>query len=345
MRSKTAPWLLLAPFMVLFLGTVIVPIIMAIGYSFTRVERSGLLGEEGVTSVFAGFENYAAALANQNFIASTALLLPMFIGSLWLGPRTLPWFVVFVLVCFCVLLIDQRPDPLTGHTWSFHDPDLRLAWHRRLAPAIRCRWQGQEVSREYGKMGKSLKNAVAPDDMYEEYGADTLRVYEMSMGPLDTSRPWATKDVVGAHRFLQRLWRVAVDEETGEVRVTDEAPGEDVLKALHKTIAGVNEHYAALRNNTAAAKLIEYTNHLTKEGVTARAAGPEAVAEADVVVTCTAATAPLFDGTLVPEHATVVAMGSHTTDARETDDALARRATVAVESRDSAAREDRKSVV
>lgn len=70
MRSKTAPWLLLAPFMVLFLGTVIVPIIMAIGYSFTRVERSGLLGEEGVTSVFAGFENYAAALANQNFIAS-----------------------------------------------------------------------------------------------------------------------------------------------------------------------------------------------------------------------------------------------------------------------------------
>ncbi|MEY8814253.1 ornithine cyclodeaminase family protein [Micrococcus luteus] len=74
-------------------------------------------------------------------------------------------------------------------------------------------------------------------------------------------------------------------------------------------------------------------------GVTASAAGPEAVAEADVVVTCTAAMAPLFDGTLVPEHATVVAMGSHTTDARETDDALARRATVAVESRDSAARE------
>ncbi|WP_010533546.1 carbohydrate ABC transporter permease [Brachybacterium squillarum] len=70
MRSKTAPWLLLAPFMVLFLGTVIVPIIMAIGYSFTRVERSGLLGEEGLTSVFAGFENYAAALANHNFIAS-----------------------------------------------------------------------------------------------------------------------------------------------------------------------------------------------------------------------------------------------------------------------------------
>ncbi|GAB4097315.1 sugar ABC transporter permease [Brachybacterium horti] len=70
MRSKTAPWILMAPFMVLFIGTVVVPIIMAVGYSFTTVERSGLLGEDGVTSVFAGFENYAAALSNANFIAS-----------------------------------------------------------------------------------------------------------------------------------------------------------------------------------------------------------------------------------------------------------------------------------
>ena len=67
-------------------------------------------------------------------------------------------------------------------------------------------YNGEEVNQEYGKMGKSLKNAVAPDDICNEYGADTLRVYEMSMGPLDTSRPWATKDVVGAQRFLQRLW-------------------------------------------------------------------------------------------------------------------------------------------
>ncbi|MFC7375533.1 carbohydrate ABC transporter permease [Brachybacterium sp. GCM10030268] len=70
MRSKTAPWLLLGPFLVLFIGTMIIPIIMAIGYSFTSVERSGLLGEEGVTSAFAGLENYVAALSNANFIAS-----------------------------------------------------------------------------------------------------------------------------------------------------------------------------------------------------------------------------------------------------------------------------------
>ncbi|TSD50092.1 leucine--tRNA ligase [Rhodococcus sp. KBS0724] len=125
-------------------------------------------------------------------------------------------------------------------------------------------YDGAEVNREYGKMGKSLKNAVAPDEICAEFGADTLRVYEMSMGPLDTSRPWATKDVVGASRFLQRVWRVVIDEESGEPRVTDEAPGEETLRALNKAIAGVSEDYTALRDNTAAAKLIEYNNHLTK---------------------------------------------------------------------------------
>ncbi|MDH6244403.1 leucyl-tRNA synthetase [Mycobacterium sp. OTB74] len=129
-----------------------------------------------------------------------------------------------------------------------------------------------EVNQEFGKIGKSLKNSVSPDEICDEYGADTLRVYEMSMGPLEASRPWATKDVVGAHRFLQRVWRAVVDETTGAARVSDDTPSDETLKQLHKTIAGVNEDYAALRNNTAAAKLIEYTNHLTKAGVSARAA-------------------------------------------------------------------------
>jgi leucyl-tRNA synthetase len=129
-----------------------------------------------------------------------------------------------------------------------------------------------EVNQEFGKIGKSLKNSVSPDEICDEYGADTLRVYEMSMGPLEASRPWATKDVIGAHRFLQRVWRAVVDETTGAVKVSDEALTDETLRALHKTIAGVAEDYAALRNNTAAAKLIEYTNHLTKAGVSARAA-------------------------------------------------------------------------
>ena len=138
---------------------------------------------------------------------------------------------------------------------------------------------GAEVSLEYGKMGKSLKNAVSPDEICDTYGADTLRVYEMSMGPLDTSRPWATKDVVGAHRFLQRLWRVVIEESTGEARVTEAEPSEDVLKALHKTIAGVRDDYAALRDNTAIAKLIELVNTLTKAYPTAGPGAPRSVAE------------------------------------------------------------------
>ena len=125
-------------------------------------------------------------------------------------------------------------------------------------------YDGAEVNREYGKMGKSLKNAVAPDDVVEEYGADTLRVYEMSMGPLDTSRPWATKDVVGAHRFLQRLWRLAVDETSGAPAVVDAELTDEDLKQLHRTIAGVRDDYEHLRDNTVAAKLIEYVNYLTK---------------------------------------------------------------------------------
>ena len=79
-------------------------------------------------------------------------------------------------------------------------------------------YEGKPVTREWGKMGKSLKNAVAPDDIYEAYGADTLRLYEMAMGPLDASRPWETRDVVGMYRFLQRVWRNLVDEDTGLLR-------------------------------------------------------------------------------------------------------------------------------
>lgn len=125
-------------------------------------------------------------------------------------------------------------------------------------------YRGEEVHREYGKMGKSLKNSVGPDQICDDYGADTLRVYEMSMGPLDQSRPWATKDVVGAQRFLQRVWRAAIDEETGTLRVTDAEPTDETRRALNKAIAGVSDDYAGLRDNTAIAKLIEYTNHLTK---------------------------------------------------------------------------------
>ncbi|MGH3438937.1 MAG: leucine--tRNA ligase, partial [Sciscionella sp.] len=139
-------------------------------------------------------------------------------------------------------------------------------------------WHGQPVKQEYGKMGKSLKNVVTPDEINASYGTDTFRLYEMLMGPIDASRPWATKDVVGAHRFLQRLWRTVVDEDSGALRVSDVDLSEADLRALHKTIAGVREDYVHLRFNTAGAKLIELNNHVTK--VYASNAGtPRALAE------------------------------------------------------------------
>jgi leucyl-tRNA synthetase len=125
-------------------------------------------------------------------------------------------------------------------------------------------WRGQPVTREFGKIGKSLKNVVSPDEMYDAYGADTLRVYEMSMGPLELSKPWDTRSVVGAQRFLQRLWRNVVDEETGEVRVVDEPVDEATARAVHRTIDAVSRDYATLGFNTAIARLIELNNALTK---------------------------------------------------------------------------------
>ncbi|WP_069811456.1 leucine--tRNA ligase [Streptomyces sp. TP-A0874] len=125
---------------------------------------------------------------------------------------------------------------------------------------------GEPVSRVLGKMGKSLKNTVTPDEICAEYGADTLRLYEMAMGPLDVSRPWDTRAVVGQHRLLQRLWRNVVDERTGEVTVVDTEPDEPTLRALHRAIDGVRQDMAELRFNTAIAKVTEFNNHLTKAG-------------------------------------------------------------------------------
>ncbi|MFM8815366.1 MAG: leucine--tRNA ligase [Actinomycetes bacterium] len=124
-------------------------------------------------------------------------------------------------------------------------------------------WQGQKVIREYGKMGKSLKNIVTPDEMYDEFGADTFRLYEMSTGPLDASRPWNTRDVVGMQRFLQRAWRNLVDEDTGALHVSDVEAPLQLKRELHKAIHGVGADMQNLRFNTAISKLIELNNALT----------------------------------------------------------------------------------
>ena len=125
-------------------------------------------------------------------------------------------------------------------------------------------YDGEPVTRRSGKMGKSLKNSVSPDDMYARYGADTLRLYEMAMGPMGTDRPWQTDDIAGVYRFLQRLWRSMVDEQTGELVVGDGPLSAGPAKLLHQTIRATRENYAGLRFNLAIARLQELASHAAR---------------------------------------------------------------------------------
>ncbi len=128
------------------------------------------------------------------------------------------------------------------------------------------RWyhQGTEVTRRAGRMGKSRKNAIAPDDIYRDYGADTLRLYEMFMGPLDANREWSTSDIAGVYRLLQRFWRCVVDEATGASRVVDVPADDETRRLLHRTIDAVATDMGRLEFNTAIARLFELNNRLTQ---------------------------------------------------------------------------------
>jgi leucyl-tRNA synthetase len=144
-------------------------------------------------------------------------------------------------------------------------------------------YQGEPVVRHSGKMGKSLKNSVAPDEICQSYGADTLRMYEMAMGPVDADRPWQPHDIVGVHRFLQRLWRSVVDEETGGLRPAAAAP--PALHTLtHRTIREVSDSFDNLRFNVAIARMTELNNALAQFAAR-EGAVPREVAEALVLLT------------------------------------------------------------
>lgn len=118
---------------------------------------------------------------------------------------------------------------------------------------------GEQVEQIVAKMSKTLKNVVNPDDIIHEFGADTFRLYEMYMGPLEASKPWNTKDTVGLFRFLRDIWRLCVDIETDQLRFADK-PDADVEKHLHKTIAKVGGDIERLAFNTAIAAMFEFKN-------------------------------------------------------------------------------------
>jgi leucyl-tRNA synthetase len=141
------------------------------------------------------------------------------------------------------------------------------------------RWfhNGRPVTRAYGKMGKSLKNGIPPDEVIAAYGADTLRLYELFLAPLDQDRPWDTQAIVGVARFLQRVWRTIVDEDTGELVVADAAPGPELERALHRTADAVARDIGRLHFNTAISALMELVTEIRAAPVTPRSAADRLV--------------------------------------------------------------------
>jgi leucyl-tRNA synthetase len=123
----------------------------------------------------------------------------------------------------------------------------------------------EPVERIVAKMSKALRNVVNPDDIIAQYGADTFRLYEMYMGPLETSKPWNTRDVPGLFKLCQRIWRLFVDESSGELSpaMTNDPPDAVSLRAMHKMIKRVTEDIEALKFNTSIAAMFDFVNVMT----------------------------------------------------------------------------------
>ncbi|MBS3734000.1 MAG: leucine--tRNA ligase [Phycisphaerae bacterium] len=131
------------------------------------------------------------------------------------------------------------------------------------------RQTGETLTESVEKMSKSLKNVVNPDDVIAEYGADTFRLYEMFMGPLEASKPWNTQDVPGVHRFCHRVWRLIVGNEETPPLLGDRGD-EELERALHKLIRKVGEDIQAMKFNTAIAAMMEFVNAAFKAGAIGR---------------------------------------------------------------------------
>jgi leucyl-tRNA synthetase len=126
------------------------------------------------------------------------------------------------------------------------------------------------VGREVEKMSKSKYNVVTPDNICAEYGADTLRLYEMFLGPLEQAKPWNTAGISGVFGFLKKLWRLYNDDNKGWV-VTNNEPSKDSLKSLHKTIKKVNEDIENFSFNTSVSQFMICVNELTAQNCHERA--------------------------------------------------------------------------
>ncbi|MBN1818525.1 MAG: leucine--tRNA ligase [Sedimentisphaerales bacterium] len=125
---------------------------------------------------------------------------------------------------------------------------------------------GEPLDEFPAKMSKSLKNVVNPDEVISRYGADSMRLYEMFMGPLEATKPWNMRGVEGVHRFLGKAWRAMIDEQTGHLvpQVQDTPADEETLRLLHQTIKKVGEDIETFGFNTAISQMMIFVNHLSR---------------------------------------------------------------------------------
>jgi len=131
-------------------------------------------------------------------------------------------------------------------------------------PFAKLAHQGMILGPDGEKMSKSRGNVVNPDDVKEEFGTDAVRIYISFMGPFERDKPWNTKGIEGSRRFLERIWRLCVDEE-GKSILTDDPASEDLIKSLHKTIKKVTHDIEAMSFNTAVSAMMILVNDLYKE--------------------------------------------------------------------------------
>jgi len=128
--------------------------------------------------------------------------------------------------------------------------------------------QGMILGEDGVKMSKSRGNVINPDDMIEQYGADSMRLFEMFMGPLEATKPWSNEGIAGIHRFLSRVWRLIIDEFTSEIstRIVDEPPTDEQIKLLHITIKKLTKDIedGDMKFNTSIAQMMIFINELYK---------------------------------------------------------------------------------
>jgi leucyl-tRNA synthetase len=168
-------------------------------------------------------------------------------------------------------------DPVSGQLVSWADMEEEGSYTLKQIPSEKVEERdgafyliGSDIQllEVAEKMSKSRGNVINPDKVVDEYGADSMRLYEMFMGPLEATKPWSMRGVEGVYRFLSRVWRLLIDDRAEAVRLADAVqdvpPDRDTQRRLHQTIQKVTDDLDGMRFNTAIAAMMEFVNHLTR---------------------------------------------------------------------------------